>query len=148
MVTVSNTIICLILDVLRRIFSVEGSQVIYNLGLGIGGVIGGIAGFKVIGDWRSERKQKSLIEKYSKQYPHKLFNNKDGWELTRNPYTTGDIHILDHRSKTRHWIANYQTFLDLPIPRRDFELTDEKIRLYKEYEEGNEILTTGRPKPS
>lgn len=133
----------------RWIFSAEGSQVIYNLGLGIGGLIGGIAGFKVIEDWMSQRKRKALIEKYSKKYPHELFNVREkGWELTRNPYSPGDIHIMDHRSKTKHWIANYQTFLDLPIPRRDFDRTQEKDAYYKEYRKGKEILTTGRPEPS
>ena len=128
----------------------DGSQVIYNLGLGVGGAIGGVAGFKVIGDWVKERKRKSLIDKYSKKYPHELFNVKEnGWELARNPLTPGDIHILDHRSKTRHWIANYQTFLDLPIPKRNEDLlTEEKRNLYGKYKKSEEILTTGRPEPS
>ena len=139
--TITNLILCLI----KWIFSLDGSQVIYNLGLGIGGIIGAIVGGKVL---KEQMKRKMLIQKYSKQYHHKLFNTKDGWQLTQNPYTLGDIYILDHRSKTKHWIANYQTLLDLPIPQRDLQLTEEKAKLFKEYKEGKEIITTGKPEPS
>jgi len=140
-----SNFICITKTFFNWIFSVDGSQVIYNLGLGIGGVIGAFIGGGVL---KAQIKRKILVEKYSRKYPHKLFNNKEGWELTQNPYTVGDIYILDHRDKTKHWIANYQTLLDLPIPQRNFQLTDEKSRLFKEYKGGKEILTTGRPEPS
>jgi hypothetical protein len=143
--TITKSALCFI----EWIFSVEGSQVIYNLGLGMGGIIGSLAGSKVIKDWMSQKKRESLIDKYSKKYPHELFNVKErGWELTNNPFTPGDIYILDHRSRTKHWIANYQTFLDLPIPKRNFQLTEEKSKLFNKYEKKAQILTTGRPEPS
>ena len=137
--------ICIAKNFFQWVFSVDGSQVIYNLGLGVGGIIGAFIGGRVIKD---EIRRKILIEKYSKKYYHKLFNTPNGWELTQNPFTLGDIYILDHRTKTKHWIANWNTFVDLRFPQRNYLLTDEKRKLFIEYKEGKQILTTGRPEPS
>ena len=136
----------IIFNILKWIFSTTGSQIIYNLGLGFGAFIGAIAGIKIIEDWIKERKRQKLIRYYAKIYPSKTYNNTSlGWELTRNPDIDRQIFLIDHNNKTRHWIANYDTFLDLGLHQEDATITEEKKNSFNSYTHKDNILTVGVP---
>ena len=104
------------IKLLRWLFSLEGSTVIQNLGLGIGG----------------------FFRSYREKYPKELEGSESGWELTHNPDRRGHLYLLDHRDKTRRWIANYRTFQDLFINVPSFG---------DSYKDADHILTVGEPEP-
>jgi hypothetical protein len=134
------------LKILKWLFSVDGSTIIYNLGLGIGGFLGGLAGLRYIGEWLEKQRRQQLIREYQRRYPKKLEDNEQGWELSHNPERKGHLYLLDHRDKTRHWIANWRTFQDLftNVPNDGDERKDQ---LFREYTDKDHILTFGEPEP-
>ena len=130
---------------LKWLFSEGGSHVIYNLGLGIGAILGGIGGFNWGWDSYHERQRRRLIKEYKSRYPNKE-KGPDGWELTHNPDRRGHLYLLDHKTKTRHWIANWRTFQDLfiDVPKYEDQKNNE---FFVKYTEGDEILTVGEREP-
>lgn len=132
--------------VLKLIFSIEGSTIIYNLGLGIGSLIAGFAGLRYIDDWLEKQKRKRLIREYNRKYPKNLENQELGWELTHKPNRKGHLHLLDRRDKTRHWIANWETFQDLFVDVPEYGI-QRKDDLFNQYEPKDHIITVGQPKP-
>jgi hypothetical protein len=130
-------------DFLRWVLSPTGSQVIYNLCLSVAALIGAFAGLKVLSEWLENRKRKRRIKRFSKRYPPSD-RNEQGWEIVKNP-TGGEIYLLDHKNKTRSWIANIETFWDLGVPPPDYQDVERKTKAFDEYAEADDILTTGRP---
>ena len=134
-------------QLLTWIFSVNGSTVLHNLGLGLGGFLGGLAGLSYVIEWYQKVKRQLLVARLLKKYPPTLENNAhEGWELACDPQRVGHIYILDHRDKTSHWIGNLRTFQDLfrhvPSPG-----DERKMKLFNEYKLGDTIITVGHPEP-
>jgi hypothetical protein len=136
----------LFVKIFMWLFSEIGSHVIYNLGLGIGSFLAGLAGLGYTTGWVEKHRRKQLIKEYHRKYPKKFENKQDGWELSDNPERKGHLYLLDHRDKTRHWIANWRTFQDLfiNVPKYGDERKD---KLFREYTDTDHILTVGEPEP-
>ena len=129
---------------LRWLISVDGSTVVQNLGLGIGSFLGGLVGLGYIIEWFQKLRRQILIGKYLRMYPPTLEDRNFGWELAYDPKRYGHIYLLDHRVKTRHWIANYRTFQDL-FRHAPSDEDERKTKLFNEYELKENILTVGYP---
>ena len=130
------------IKILKWLFSVDGSTVIYNLGLGIGAFLGGLAGLRYISEWLQKQRRQELIRNYQIKYPKELDGEQPGWELSHNPDRKGHLYLLDHRDQTRHWIANWGTFRDLfvNVPIYGDQRKDE---VFKSYQQADHILTLG-----
>lgn len=138
-------IFSVIFKFLKWLFSEQGSHVIYNLGLGMGSFLGGLAGLAYVHEWLKNYKRKQLVKKYKKKYPKEL-EDQSGWELTHDPKRKGHLYLLDHRDKSRHWIANWDSFRDLFINVPEYG-DERKNKLFIQYTQEENIITTGEPEP-
>lgn len=110
------------------------SQIFYYIASGIGLLLAGFAGFKVLLNWASESREKNKFKKITSELKEKYPREDMGktFELVkvnnRNP-----VYIIDKNTKFRIWIDSPQRLYELEY---DFslikEITQTDLDSYKE----------------
>lgn len=119
------------------------SQVFSNFALGIGALLAGGGGLKILLDWTSnskETKRRHQLEMELKaKYPPK--QNGKTFQLIQSEARIGMIFLLDKETSKKHHIASLSTFRKL-----GYDNTMVKTLKPKEFvsiEDGDEFLTQG-----
>lgn len=119
------------------------SQVFNNFAVGIGAILAGFGGLKVLLDWRREheenKRRKRLEAELRSKYPPKELGKK--FLLIQSSEKPGMIYLLDLKSGKKHHIASNSTFVALGYDRSMVKGLGKEV--FNGYEEGDEFLIEG-----
>lgn len=119
------------------------SQVFNNYAVGIGALLAGIGGLKVLFDWArntSEKKRRErLTVELKAKYPSK--ENGNTFQLIESSAKPGMIYLLDKKTNKKHHIASLSTFIALGYDHSMVQRLGQDV--FNSIEEGDEFLTEG-----
>jgi len=89
----------------------SGWQEFSSFGIGLGAILAGGAGLKIILDWWEQKQIVRRINNLNRKYPESRFNKNYKFVATKK--VRGKWYLLDFKTKKRHWIRNYETVRDM-----------------------------------
>lgn len=119
------------------------SQVFSNFALGIGALLAGSGGLKVLLDWASNNREKNKREKLEAElrvkYPPK--ENGKTFQLIQSSAKPGMIYLLDNKTNKKHHIASLSTFKALGYDNTMVKSLGQEV--FNSMEDGDAFLTQG-----
>jgi len=117
------------------------SQIFNNYAVGVGALIAGVGGFKLLIDWGSNfveqvRRRRLEIELRGKYLP-----NRGGYELIASSSNPDWIYLHDKKTNRKHHIASNATFLALGYDRSMVKHIGKQV--FDSIGDGDEFLTRG-----
>ena len=120
----------------------EFSQIFYNYAVGIGVLLAGLGGLRILNDWlrnaREEKRKKKLTAEFKAKYPKE--ENGKAFRLIKSSTSAKPRHVylLDNDTKIKHWIASSLTFKALEY--ETYMIDDLKPDKINSFKEGDKIL--------
>ena len=87
------------------------TQQFQSIAIGIGAILAGLGGLKILSDMLYEVKLKRKVSKLFIKYP--LSSLHDTYELVDISQIPGKWWLLDDITKSRHWVRNMDTVRDM-----------------------------------
>lgn len=115
------------------------SEILQNLGIGIGALFGGLGGLKILLDYGGTLEKKRKIDKLRQRYP--VGKQDQSYELVEPEEAPGTIYIHDKKLKKLLHIGSDSTLRDLNFTRNNIKKLDKKA--FNKIEKGETILTSG-----
>ena len=119
------------------------SQIFNNYAVGIGVLLTGLGGLKVLYEWadnyRDKYRRKKLSEELKAKYPPK--ENGKSFQLIESTAARGKIYLHDKKTNKKHHIASILTLIDLGYDHSMAQGLDKDV--FDSIETGDEFLTQG-----
>ena len=117
---------------------IEISEIINQLGVGIGAILAGCASIPIIGGWYKEFKRKRDIHALQKLYPREQLGKR--FKLIRI-IGKDKVYLLDEGEKKIHWISSSLTLADMNFWFDDVKDVEDSV--IEGYQEGSPFYTRG-----
>lgn len=123
--------------------AVQVSQIFYNIAVGLGALLAGMGGLKILYSWaqsgKEDQRRKKLREELKTKYPPRL--HLKTYRLIESTVNPDWVYLYDFKSGKKHHIASMLTLLRLGYMRNwAKKTTPHKFNLI---DEGDEFLTDG-----
>lgn len=113
------------------------SEIFQSFGIGLGAILAGLGGLIVFLDRKDKKSKENYLKKLKNRYPRSLINQE--YQIAHTMVRRGWFFVLDHRTKTKHWVKNMETMNDMGFSSADGIIVDDKD--FNKYKEGEEIDT-------
>lgn len=119
------------------------SQIFHNYAVGIGVLLTGLGGLKILYEWaisyRDKNKRKRLSEELKAKYPPG--ENGKSFQLIESSSERGKIYLHDRKTDKKHHIASILTLIDLGYDHSMVQGIDKDV--FDSIDTGDEFLTQG-----
>jgi len=123
--------------------SVISSQIFHNYAVGIGVLLTGLGGLKILYEWAinysDKNRKRRLSEELKTKYPPR--ENGKSFQLIESSSMPGKIYLLDKKTNKKHHIASILTFIDLGYDHSMVQRLGKDV--FDAIDTGDEFLTQG-----
>jgi hypothetical protein len=116
------------------------SEIFYNFAVGIGVLLAGFGGLKILSDWlknvREKKRKEKLTTELKSRYPQS--DHGETFQLIESKAKPGKIYLLDKVTNKKRHIASPSTFQALEFERHMVKELDHKE--FKSIKTGKRIL--------